>query len=193
MHTSQRKFNLLREESEGYAKVITLLCRSGPAGLSEATADATVCNGSPGSIVECTCVHDSPTSSPCGLDTATQAPLSGWQQHCAGCTSLQAYVRVQHCQWIEGFHSIAIALPQHHSVRCPQMSELKALIGYFDLDPNRVAQIVHLAYAAQPGNATFQRLLVPGALFSADAVCFNGVRLGYQCRGRSSALCCSQG
>ena len=50
------------------------------------------------------------------------------------------------------------------------MSELKALIGYFDLDPNRVAQIVHLAYAAQPDNATFQRLLVPGALFSADAV-----------------------
>ena len=50
------------------------------------------------------------------------------------------------------------------------MSELKALIGYFDLDPNRVAQLVHLAYAAQPGNATFQRLLVPGALFSADAV-----------------------
>ena len=54
--------------------------------------------------------------------------------------------------------------------RRPQVSELKALIGYFDLDPNRVAQLVHLAYAAQPDNATFQRLLVPGALFSADAV-----------------------
>ena len=38
----QRKFNLLREESEGYAKMITLLSRSGPSGLSEATADATV-------------------------------------------------------------------------------------------------------------------------------------------------------
>ncbi len=56
------------------------------------------------------------------------------------------------------------------SYRHSQVSELKALIGYFDLDPNRVAQLVHLAYAAQPGNATFQRLLVPGALFSADAV-----------------------
>ena len=50
------------------------------------------------------------------------------------------------------------------------MTELKALIGYFDLDPNRVVQIVHLAYAAQADNAVFQRLLVPGALFSADAV-----------------------
>ncbi len=50
------------------------------------------------------------------------------------------------------------------------MTELKALIGYFDLDPNRVVQIVHLAYAAQPDNAVFQRLLVPGALFSADSV-----------------------
>ena len=37
----QRKFNLLREESEGYAKMITLLSRSGPSGLSEVTADAT--------------------------------------------------------------------------------------------------------------------------------------------------------
>jgi hypothetical protein len=50
------------------------------------------------------------------------------------------------------------------------VTELKALIGYFDLDPNRVVQIVHLAYAAQPDNAVFQRLLVPGALFSADSV-----------------------
>ena len=39
---SQRKFNLLREESEGYAKVITLLNRPAPSGLSEATADAVV-------------------------------------------------------------------------------------------------------------------------------------------------------
>lgn len=41
------------------------------------------------------------------------------------------------------------------------------MIGFFDLDPNRVVALVLEGYAAQPGAAAFQRLL---ELFTREAV-----------------------
>ncbi|KAK9917111.1 hypothetical protein WJX75_001006 [Coccomyxa subellipsoidea] len=83
MHYTQRRFNLLREESEGYAKLITALCQSGS------------------------------------------------------------------------------ATPVDHLV-----TEVKALIGFFDLDPNRVYDVVLEAFESAPGNAA---LLALAPLFSAEA------------------------
>ena len=42
---TQRKFNLLREESEGYAKLVTLLNQAGAGAVTDATADAVVSAG----------------------------------------------------------------------------------------------------------------------------------------------------
>lgn len=36
--------------------------------------------------------------------------------------------------------------------------EIKALIGYFDLDPNRAVSLVLLAFAAQPGRRAYLQL-----------------------------------
>jgi THO complex subunit 2 len=77
---AQRKYNLLREESEGYSKVITLLNQSGAAKVSD-------------DIME----------------------------------------RI--------------------------LTELKSLIGYFDLDPNRVSSLILDAFAAQPHNIAFISLI----------------------------------
>ncbi|KAI5072915.1 hypothetical protein GOP47_0013021 [Adiantum capillus-veneris] len=76
----QTKFNLLREESEGYAKLVTLLSRRGPDGLIKQTAPAVI-------------------------------------------------------------------------------STIKSLIGHFDLDPNRVFDIVLECYELQPDNAAFLELI----------------------------------
>lgn len=40
-----------------------------------------------------------------------------------------------------------------------QLAEIKALIGYFDLDPNRVFSLIINAFAAQPDNGTFLQLV----------------------------------
>ena len=77
---AQRKYNLLREESEGYSKVITLLNQSGAAKVSD-------------EIME----------------------------------------RI--------------------------LTELKSLIGYFDLDPNRVSSLILDAFAAHPDNTAFVTLV----------------------------------
>ncbi|XP_042502720.1 THO complex subunit 2-like isoform X2 [Macadamia integrifolia] len=76
----QTKFNLLREESEGYAKLVTLLCQSG----SEAST---------------------------------------------------------------------------HNVSAATISIIKSLIGHFDLDPNRVFDIVLECYELQPNNNIFLDLI----------------------------------
>ncbi|CAM6089899.1 unnamed protein product [Calypogeia fissa] len=76
----QTKFNLLREESEGYAKLLTLLCQQGPDGLTEQTSAAVI-------------------------------------------------------------------------------STIKSLIGHFDLDPNRVFDIVLECYELQPENSAFLELI----------------------------------
>ena len=39
-----------------------------------------------------------------------------------------------------------------------QVLEIKALIGYFDLDPNRAMSLVLLAFAAQPGRRAYLQL-----------------------------------
>lgn len=47
------------------------------------------------------------------------------------------------------------------------MLEVKALIGYFDLDPNRAIALALQAFAAQPGNAAYLplfRLFVPDSV-----------------------------
>lgn len=101
----QRKFNLLREESEGYAKLATLL-----------------------------------------------------NQQAAGCLSPAG---------------TAAAL-----------GEMKALIGYFDLDPNRCISVVLDAFTQQPHNAAFLGLM---PAFSADAC---SQVLGwhfFRCRGDAAA------
>ena len=77
---AQKKYNLLREESEGYSKVITLLNQSGAGRMSpETVADA--------------------------------------------------------------------------------LAELESLVGYFDLDPNRVASLVLDSFAASPENDSFIDLI----------------------------------
>lgn len=76
----QTKFNLLREESEGYAKLVTLLCQSGAEALSQNASGATI-------------------------------------------------------------------------------STIKSLIGHFDLDPNRVFDIVLECFELQPDNHLFLDLI----------------------------------
>lgn len=76
----QTKFNLLREESEGYAKLVTLLCQCGSGGLTHRTASAVI-------------------------------------------------------------------------------STIKSLIGHFDLDPNRVFDIVLECFELQPENDAFLELI----------------------------------
>lgn len=76
----QTKFNLLREESEGYAKLVTLLCQCGSGGLTHRTASAAI-------------------------------------------------------------------------------STIKSLIGHFDLDPNRVFDIVLECFELQPENDAFLELI----------------------------------
>ncbi|KAL2653101.1 hypothetical protein R1flu_021229 [Riccia fluitans] len=76
----QTKFNLLREESEGYAKLLTLLCQGGSDGLTKQTSTAVV-------------------------------------------------------------------------------STIKSLIGHFDLDPNRIFDIVLECFELQPDNAAFLELI----------------------------------
>ncbi|OVA14452.1 THO complex [Macleaya cordata] len=76
----QTKFNLLREESEGYAKLVTLLCQSGTEALTQNASGATI-------------------------------------------------------------------------------STIKSLIGHFDLDPNRVFDIVLECFELQPGNRIFLDLI----------------------------------
>ncbi|XP_024388621.1 THO complex subunit 2 isoform X2 [Physcomitrium patens] len=76
----QTKFNLLREESEGYAKLLTLLSQRGPDGLAHEKAPAVI-------------------------------------------------------------------------------SAIKSLIGHFDLDPNRVFDIVLECYELQPDNSSFLELI----------------------------------
>lgn len=101
----QRKFNLLREESEGYAKLATLL-----------------------------------------------------NQRAAGCLSDDAVPAV--------------------------LAEMKALIGYFDLDPNRCFSLVLDAFSQQPGNDAFMRLM---PAFSSEAL---GQLLGFhffRCREDAAA------
>ena len=41
------------------------------------------------------------------------------------------------------------------------MTELKALIGTFDLDPNRVVDLVLDAWEQQPNNSTWLKVLEP--------------------------------
>ena len=48
-----------------------------------------------------------------------------------------------------------------------QVREVKALIGFFDLDPNRVYDLVLDAWAAQPGNDAYFGVVQP--LFSPEA------------------------
>jgi THO complex subunit 2 len=76
----QRKFNLLREEGEGYAKVVTLLNQRGAGALTEGTLDHVI-------------------------------------------------------------------------------EEIQALVGFFDLDPNRVCALAIQAFACQPDNHAFLRLI----------------------------------
>ncbi|XP_011629407.1 THO complex subunit 2 isoform X2 [Amborella trichopoda] len=76
----QTKFNLLREESEGYAKLVTLLCQVGPETSTRKTSDAVI-------------------------------------------------------------------------------SSLKSLIGHFDLDPNRVFDVVLECFELQPDNTIFFDLI----------------------------------
>lgn len=48
-----------------------------------------------------------------------------------------------------------------------QVLEVKALIGYFDLDPNRAIALALQAFASQPGNAAYLplfRLFVPDSV-----------------------------
>jgi hypothetical protein len=48
-----------------------------------------------------------------------------------------------------------------------QVLEVKALIGYFDLDPNRAVALALQAFASQPGNAAYLplfRLFVPDSV-----------------------------
>lgn len=85
---TQRKYNLLREESEGYSKLVTLLNQAGAGALAPARVGAV-------------------------------------------------------------------------------LGEIKALIGYFDLDPNRACSLVFDAFTAQPHNGSFLRL---ASLFSADSL-----------------------
>jgi THO complex subunit 2 len=77
---AQRKFNLLREETEGYSKVLTLLNQAGAAKLCDAT-------------------------------------------------------------------------------RNNKLAEINSIIGYFDLDPNRVCSLMLDAFAASPENDTFIHLI----------------------------------
>eukprot|EP00249_Psilotum_nudum_P028878 c38857_g1_i1 orf=121-957(-) len=76
----QTKFNLLREESEGYAKLVTLLSQRGPDGLTEESAPIVI-------------------------------------------------------------------------------STIKSLIGHFDLDPNRIFDIVLECFELQPDNMAFLELI----------------------------------
>ena len=49
----------------------------------------------------------------------------------------------------------------------PQVLEVKALIGYFDLDPNRAIALALQAYTAQPANGAYLplfRLFVPDSV-----------------------------
>lgn len=39
-----------------------------------------------------------------------------------------------------------------------QVLEIRGLIGYFDLDPNRAVSLVLLAFAAQPSNKAYLQL-----------------------------------
>jgi THO complex subunit 2 len=87
---TQRKYNLLREESEGYSKLVTLLNQVGAGALT------------PGPRVDAA------------------------------------------------------------------VDEIKSLIGYFDLDPNRTCSLVLDAFTVQPRNDSFLELITK--LFSADAV-----------------------
>lgn len=77
---AQKKYNMLREESEGYAKIITLLNQAGTGRVSQ-----------------------------------------------------------------EGL--------------CDMLAEMKSVIGYFDLDPNRVCSLIIDAYTSYPENSTFMELL----------------------------------
>eukprot|EP00890_Picochlorum_soloecismus_P005818 jgi/Picsp_1/6237/NSC_03591-R1_tho complex subunit 2 len=77
---AQRKFNLLREEMEGYSKVLTLLNQAGAAKLCDATLNN-------------------------------------------------------------------------------KLAEINSIIGYFDLDPNRVCSLMLDAFAASPDNGTFIHLI----------------------------------
>jgi len=99
---TQRKFNLLREESEGYSKLVTLLNQVGAGALT------------PGQRVDAA------------------------------------------------------------------VDEIKSLIGYFDLDPNRTCSLVLDAFTAQAHNDAFVELIKK--LFSADAVT---QLLGFQFSARS--------
>lgn len=78
---AQRKFNLLREESEGYSKVLTLLNQAGAAKLCDATLN-------------------------------------------------------------------------------DKLAEINSIIGYFDLDPNRICSLMLDAFAASPDNDTFIHLII---------------------------------
>ncbi|KAL4451471.1 hypothetical protein ABPG75_007133 [Micractinium tetrahymenae] len=101
----QRKFNMLREESEGYAKLATLL-----------------------------------------------------NQRAAGCLTDDTVPAV--------------------------LAEMKALIGYFDLDPNRCFSVLLDAFSEQPGNDAFLRLM---PAFSSEA---QGQMLGFhffRCREDAAA------
>lgn len=102
---TQRKFNLLREESEGYSKLVTLLNQVGAGAL---------------------------TPGPC-VDAA--------------------------------------------------VDEIKSLIGYFALDPNRTCSLVLDAFTVQSHNDAFLELIMK--LFSADAVT---QLLGFQFSARSVVL-----
>ena len=48
-----------------------------------------------------------------------------------------------------------------------QLRELRALIGYFDLDPNRLADVALDGFASQPDNLAYLELM---QLFPPDAL-----------------------
>lgn len=122
----QKKYNLLREESEGYAKLLTLLLSAGEE----------VAGSRPG---------ERPGKQP--LRTPTPAAANG-------------------------------AAPSAPSAPAASLASftnfIKAHIGYYELDPTRVCDLVLWAYEQHPDNPAFVHLMT---LFNPDAIrTFLGLR-----------------
>lgn len=112
------RYNLLREESEGYAKMITALNGHGKMGITTDTVPALV--------------GPAPSSLP---------------PPCSGCPRPSAAV----C--LKSFPLLPILL------RLLQTKYLQCLIGYFDLDPNRVFDAILEAYEHQPDNRAYLEVI----------------------------------
>ena len=79
-------------------------------------------------------------------------------------------MNVAHCKQdgirLISAHRTVTSQHDEHAVLLVQVTEVKALIGFFDLDPNRVYDVVLEAFESAPGNAA---LLALAPLFSAEA------------------------